>query len=55
MKAPAVLHKRLLTLSLHEFLPRFLLPLLPSRFVRIRYFGFLASRQVKLCCRFAVH
>ena len=37
--------QRLLTLSLHEFLRRFLLHLLPPRFVRIRYFGFLASRR----------
>ena len=34
------------TLTLHgdEFLRRFLLHVLPTRFVRIRYFGFLASR-----------
>jgi len=36
--------KRLLTLSVDEFLRRFLLHLLPRRFVRIRHFGFLAGR-----------
>jgi hypothetical protein len=35
---------RTLTLDAHEFLRRFLLHVLPKRFVRIRYFGFLASR-----------
>jgi hypothetical protein len=34
-----------LTLSLDEFLRRFLLHLLPKRFVRIRNFGFLANRR----------
>ena len=33
-----------MTLSLDEFLRRFLLHLLPKGFVRIRHFGFLASR-----------
>ena len=37
--------KRLLTLSVDEFLRRFLLHLLPRRFVRIRHFGFLANRK----------
>lgn len=37
--------KRLMTLSLDEFLRRFLLHLLPRGFVRIRHFGFLASRR----------
>src|SRR6516162_8164964 len=37
--------QKLMTLSLDEFLRRFLLHLLPKGFVRIRYFGFLASRQ----------
>jgi hypothetical protein len=45
--------KRLLTLPVDEFLRRFLLHVLPRRFVRIRYFGFLASRRrgalVPLC------
>jgi hypothetical protein len=36
---------RTLTLDADEFLRRFLLHLLPKRFVRIRYFGFLASRR----------
>jgi hypothetical protein len=35
---------RTLTLDIDEFLRRFLLHVLPKRFVRIRYFGFLASR-----------
>jgi hypothetical protein len=37
--------QKLLTLSLDEFLRRFLLPLLPEGFVRIRNFGFLANRK----------
>jgi Putative transposase len=37
--------QKLLILSLDEFLRRFLLHLLPKRFVRIRNFGFLANRQ----------
>jgi hypothetical protein len=36
---------KLLTLSLDEFLRRFLLHLLPKGFVRIRNFGFLANRR----------
>jgi len=35
---------RTLTLDAHEFLRRFLLHVLPKRFVRIRYFGYLAPR-----------
>ena len=35
---------RTLTLDADEFLRRFMLNVLPTRFVRIRYFGFLASR-----------
>jgi hypothetical protein len=35
---------RTLTLQADEFLRRFLMHVLPKRFVRIRYFGFLASR-----------
>jgi hypothetical protein len=35
---------RTLTLAADEFLRRFLLYVLPKRFVRIRYFEFLASR-----------
>jgi phosphatidylserine/phosphatidylglycerophosphate/cardiolipin synthase-like enzyme len=45
--------KRLLTLHVDEFLRRFLLHVLPRGFVRIRHFGFLASRRrgalVSLC------
>ena len=37
--------RKLMTLSLDEFLRRFLLHLLPKGFVRIRHFGFLASRR----------
>ena len=36
---------RTLTLDADEFLCRFLLHVLPKRFVRIRYFGSLASRR----------
>jgi hypothetical protein len=47
--------KRLMTLAVDEFLRRFLLHLLPRRFVRIRNFGFLANRQraalLPLCFR----
>jgi Putative transposase len=35
--------QRLMTVSLDEFLRRFLLHLLPRGFVRVRHFGFLAS------------
>ena len=37
--------QKLLTLSQNEFLRRFLLHVLPKRFVRIRNFGFLANRR----------
>jgi hypothetical protein len=37
--------QKLLTLSLDEFLRRFLLHVLPKGFVRIRHFGFLSSRR----------
>jgi len=37
--------QKLMALSLDEFLPRFLLHLLPKGFVRIRHFGFLATRR----------
>jgi hypothetical protein len=36
---------KLMTLSLDQFLRRFLLHLLPKGFVRIRHFGFLANRR----------
>jgi hypothetical protein len=49
-------HHKLMTLSLDEFLRRFLLHLLPKGFVRIRHFGFLASRRraalLPLCFQF---
>lgn len=37
--------QKLMSLSLNEFLRRFLLHLLPKGFVRIRHFGFLANRR----------
>jgi hypothetical protein len=37
--------KRLMTLPVDEFLRRFLLHVLPTGFVRIRHFGFLAHRR----------
>jgi Putative transposase/Transposase zinc-binding domain len=37
--------KRLMTLTVDEFLRRFLLHVLPPGFVRIRHFGFLAHRR----------
>src|SRR5213595_115051 len=47
--------KRLMTLSIDEFLRRFLLHSLPRGFMRIRNFGFLANRQraelLPLCSR----
>jgi len=47
---------KLMPLSLDEFLRRFLLHLLPKGFVRIRHFGFLASRRraalLPLCFQF---
>ena len=36
-----------MTLSNAEFIRRFLMHTLPSRFVRIRYYGFLANRYRK--------
>ena len=36
--------QKLMTLSLEEFLRRFLLHTLPRRFVRIRFFGYMANR-----------
>jgi predicted RNA-binding Zn-ribbon protein involved in translation (DUF1610 family) len=36
---------RTMTVSAHEFLRRFFLHVLPKGFVRIRFFGFLASRR----------
>jgi hypothetical protein len=37
--------KRVMTLHVNEFLRRFLLHVLPPGFVRIRYFGFLSTRN----------
>jgi hypothetical protein len=37
--------QKLMTLSVDEFLHRFLLHILPQGFVRIRHFGFLANRR----------
>jgi hypothetical protein len=37
--------QRRMTLSVHEFLRRFLLHVLPVGFVRIRYFGWLGHRK----------
>ena len=37
--------QKLMTLSVDEFLRRFLLHILPKGFVRIRNFGFLANRR----------
>ena len=39
--------QRRMTLSVHEFLRRFLLHVLSMGFVRIRYFGLLAHRRRK--------
>jgi hypothetical protein len=41
--------KKIMTLDAHEFIRRFLLHVLPDRFVKIRYFGFLANRNRKAC------
>ena len=46
---------RTMTLEADEFLRRFLLHVLPTSFVRIRYFGLLANRhraQLLQCCRY---
>jgi len=37
--------QKLMTLDAHEFIRRFLIHVLPPRFVRIRHFGFLANRH----------
>ena len=47
--------QKLLTLSLHEFLRRFLLHVLPQGFVRIRNFGFLANRRRATLLPLAFH
>jgi|SRR5271157_2241619 len=47
--------QKLLTLSLDEFLRRFLLHLLPKGFMRIRNFGFLANRRRATLLPFCFH
>src|SRR3984893_7330925 len=47
--------QKLMTLSLDEFLRRFLLHLLPKGFVRIRNFGFLANRRRATLLRLWFH
>jgi hypothetical protein len=47
--------QKLLTLSLDEFLRRFLLHVLPKGFVRIRNFGFLANRRRATLLPFCFH
>ena len=38
---------KIMTLDVDEFIRRFLLHVLPKKFMRIRYFGFLANRSKK--------
>ena len=38
-----------MTLDIDEFIRRFLLHVLPERFVKIRYFGFLSHRNKREC------
>ena len=40
-------HQKIMTLKANEFIRRFLLHVLPSRYVRIRHFGLLANRKRK--------
>jgi hypothetical protein len=40
-------HLKTMTLKVEEFIRRFLLHVLPSRFVRMRHFGLLANRKRK--------
>ena len=40
-------NEKLLTLTAHEFMRRFLLHVLPKRYMRIRYYGFLFNRGRK--------
>ena len=47
--------QRLMTLSVEEFLRRFLLHLLPRGFVRIRNFGLLANRRRALSLPLCAH
>jgi hypothetical protein len=39
---------RTMTLEAHEFIRRFLIHVLPNRFAKIRYFGFMANRHRRL-------
>lgn len=39
--------KKYVTITAHEFIRRFLLHILPPRFVKIRYYGFLCQRNKK--------
>lgn len=41
--------RKIMRLELREFVRRFCLHLLPTRFVKIRHFGFLSTRQRKVC------
>jgi hypothetical protein len=41
--------KKVMTLEAAEFIRRFLLHVLPDRFVKIRYFGLLSNRNRKAC------
>ena len=43
--------KKVMTVSAHEFLRRFLLHVLPGGLVRIRHFGLFANRRTKCCAR----
>jgi hypothetical protein len=47
--------EKLMTISADEFIRRFLIHVLPDRFVKIRYYGILSSRnkstKLKLCKR----
>jgi hypothetical protein len=40
-------HQKIMTLKANEFIRRFLLHVLPPRYVRIRHFGLLANRKRK--------
>lgn len=48
--------EKLMTVSVFEFMRRFLLHVLPLRFVKIRYYGFLSNRirkiKIRLCQKF---
>ena len=46
--------KKTMTLKADEFIRRFLLHVLPARYVRIRHFGLLANRNRKTTSQYAV-